>query len=309
MKYPPGFRFLPFTLITLIIGAALFAASGFTQQSTQERAVWDVQMAPNAQATSTITLENRCKQNHTFTVTGQDTPFLQLSAAATVNVPGNSMYNLPIRFNTNGMKGGQYPGNVVVKCDTCRKEKTCKQDREILPIHLLVLEESGAQMTPGNPTPPQAPGPPITLQEKPGLGKVLATASADGEGFDEKGNKKTYKAIPYDDKIKPCATDNCPKLQTAGSGKDTKIFCQHIDLCGGKGDDCKNATCHMLVATIDPDHPGKWEGYAGSGGHGMIESEKSMDGKGKDKEKYKKKQIEDFGFKPEKGKAYRCACY
>jgi hypothetical protein len=309
MRYTPRLQFSPFILITLIIGAALFAASAFTQQSTQERVVWDVQMAPNAQATSTITLQNQCKQTHTFTVTGQETPFLQLLAAATVNLPGNSMYNLPIRFNTNGMQAGQYPGTVVVKCDTCRKEKNCKQDREILPVHLLVLQESGAQMTPGNPTQPQVPGPPITLQEKPGPPKVLPTASADGEGFDEKGNKKSYKAVPFDDRAKPCKTDNCPKLQTTGSGKDTKIFCQHIDLCGGNGEDCKNATCHMLVATVDAKDPGKWEGYTGSTAHGMIESEKSMDGKGKDKATYKKKQIEEIAFKPEKGKAYRCSCY
>jgi len=106
MKHRPNFRFLPRILIALSIVSALFAASAFTQQSAQERPVWDVKMAPGAQASSNITIQNQCQREHTFTVTGQQTPFLQLLAPPTVNVPGNSSYNLPVRFNTNGMKCG-----------------------------------------------------------------------------------------------------------------------------------------------------------------------------------------------------------
>jgi len=64
----------------------------------------------------------------------------------------------------------------------------------------------------------------------------------------------------------------------------------------------------MLVATIDGKDPGKWEGYQATAGHGMIASEKAIKGQ-KDKDKYKKKEIEDYAFKPVKGKAYRCSCY
>ena len=296
-------------LAVLATGTLLLTSYAWTQQPTVERPVWDVQMARNAQAKSTITILNQCQQTHAFTVTEQQTPFLQLLAAPTVNVPGKSNYEVPVRFDTNGMNAGEYQGTVFVKCDTCRKEKTCGQDREVLPLHLVVRGEDGPQMTPENPTQPQVPGPPITLQEKTSPPKTLATASADGEGFDEKGNKLDYKTVPYPDGIKPCKTDNCPKLQTTGSGKDLKIYCQHIELCGGSGEDCKNATCHMLVATMDAKElPGKWEGYAATAGHGMISSEKSIKGQ-KDKDKYKKKEIEDYAFKPVKGKAYRCSCY
>src|SRR5882762_7982826 len=100
MKYRPNFRFLLLILIALIIGAALFAASAFTQQAAQERPVWDVKMAPGAQASSNIAIQNQCQREHSFTVTGQQTPFLQLLAPPTVTVPGNSSYDLPVRFNT-----------------------------------------------------------------------------------------------------------------------------------------------------------------------------------------------------------------
>src|SRR5213076_2704993 len=128
--------------IFLFTGAALVATYASTQQSQQERPLWDVQLARNAQAGSNITIQNQCQQTHTFTVTEQQTPFLQLLAAPTVKVAGRSSYNLPVRFNTNGMNAGQYQGSVVIKCETCRNEPTCKQDREVLAVRLTVLQDS-----------------------------------------------------------------------------------------------------------------------------------------------------------------------
>jgi probable HAF family extracellular repeat protein len=147
------------TTIFLVIGIALFAAYAWTQESQQERPVWDVQLARNAQASSSITIRNQCQQTHTFTVTPQQTPFLQLLAAPTVNVAGNSSYELPVRFDTTGMNAGQYQGTVLVKCDTCRREGTCKQDREILPVRLTVLPDGTQPRPTATPTPTPTPRP------------------------------------------------------------------------------------------------------------------------------------------------------
>src|SRR5882672_2271083 len=129
-------------MAALLVGTVFFAAHAWTQQSTQERQLWEVQLARDAQANSTITIQNQCQQTHSFNVIQQQTPFLQLLAAPLVNVPGNSSYNLPVRFNTNGLNPGQYQGTVIVKCETCSKESTCKQDREILPIRLTVVDNA-----------------------------------------------------------------------------------------------------------------------------------------------------------------------
>src|SRR6266850_306319 len=134
-------------MAALLVGTVFFAAHAWIQQSTQERQLWEVRLARDAQANSTITIQNHCQQPHNFNVIQQQTPFLQLLAGPLVNVPGNSSYTLPVRFNTNGMNVGQYQGTVIVKCETCGKEKGCKQDREILPIRLTVVE---------NAKPPQA---------------------------------------------------------------------------------------------------------------------------------------------------------
>ena len=297
MRHHPTFRFLPRILIAFIIGAAIFAASAFTQQSNQERPVWDVQMARNAQASSTITLQNQCKQTHTFTVTEQQLPFLQLLAAPTVNVPGNSSYNLPVRFNTNGMNAAQYQGTVVVKCETCKKEKTCKQDREIVPVRLTVLAEDGPQFTPGNPTQPQVPGPPISFQERPGK---LLTVNINGQGYGDDQKKKNDKySLPLPEDWKPCKNQGCPEIKTAPSGK---IYCQQVDKCGGA--DCKEAaTCHMVVANLKDGKAGPWNKTDSN--FGLVPKDKDLPKDSKEKEK----KIEANAISPDKNKVYGCGCF
>jgi probable HAF family extracellular repeat protein len=174
MKPNPRRRSCVLSIAVLIFATASFAAYAW-QQSGQERPVWDVQLARNAQASSNITIQNQCQQPHTFTVTAQQTPFLQFLATPTVNVPGNSSYNLPVRFNTNGMNAGQYQGTVIVKCETCSKEKTCKQDREILPLRLTVLENA----QPPQPIPTATPTPnPISIPAPTQMAEPTPTPTA-----------------------------------------------------------------------------------------------------------------------------------
>jgi probable HAF family extracellular repeat protein len=156
VKTKPNLRSRSLIMAALLVGTVFLAGQAWTQESTQEKPTWEVQLAPNAQANSTITIQNQCQQTHTFNIIQQQTPFLQLLAAPLVNVPGNSSYNLPVRFNTNGLNAGQYQGTVIVKCETCSKEKTCKQDREILPIRLTVVENAQAQPTPVSTATPSA---------------------------------------------------------------------------------------------------------------------------------------------------------
>jgi hypothetical protein len=90
-------------------------------------------------------------------------------AGASVSVHGNSSYNLLVRFSTDGMNAGQYQGSVLVKCENCRKEKGCQQDRELLPLRLVVLA-AGAK--PDNPTQPQVPGAPSMPDNKTPTGPI-----------------------------------------------------------------------------------------------------------------------------------------
>ena len=240
-------------LVALIIATALFAASASTQQSTQERAAWDVQMARNAQASSTITIRNSCSQTHTFTVTEQGTPFLQLLAAPTVKVRGHSSYNLPVRFNTSGMNAARYQGTVVVKCETCGKEKLCTQDRELLPVRLAVLPENappgavpGGLVIPG----PQPGGPPASGRPVIGAppGKPVATSTAKIAGWDPETGKNTEER-EFGDGQEPCKGKTCPAINKKPdkNKKDELLYCTVKD-CGTK--ECP-ASCRMFQAWKD----------------------------------------------------------
>ena len=150
-------------LMTFIVIAAavIFATLVRTQQQTpQPRPVWNVELAANAHASSNITIQNLCKKSHNFTVVAQQTPYLSLLGGNSVSVRGNSSYNLPVKFSTEGISAGQYDGSVVVKCENCRKEKGCEQDREIIPLHLVVLAAGTKENRPAQPQVPGAPLPP-----------------------------------------------------------------------------------------------------------------------------------------------------
>jgi len=282
---------------SLTFFAAICAIGLAQEQASQtERPVWDVQMARDAQATSTITIQNQCQQTHTFTVTSEKTPFLQLLAAETVAVSGHSNSELPVRFSTNGMSAGQYQGRVIVKCQTCRKEKTCKQDREILPLRLNVLGESGAQ--PENPQ-PQIPGPPLkgggasTPPIIAGPGGNTATIAV--KGYDPETDKEIG-SREFSDDQNPCKKQECSAVQKkVDKGKPTgDIYCPAKDKCGGK--DCPTSSCRMFFAWKD------------------AKTYKANNANGTDKDPEKWKLMEggvgdNKAITPEKGKlVYACGC-
>ena len=275
---------------------AIFTSYAWTPQAPQERPVWDVQMTVNAQAKSTITIQNQCQQTHSFTVTQERTPFLQLLAPATVSVSGHSSYELPVRFNTSGMNAGQYDGSVLVKRDSCRKEKTCKQDREILPVRLNVLGESGGQTE--NPQ-PRVPGPPIkggAGQTPPiiaGPGGITATIAI--KGYDPDTDKEIA-TREFSDDQNPCKKQECSAVQKKmEKGKPTgDIYCPAKDKCGGR--DCSNSSCRMFYAWKDA----------------KTYKDKNPNGTDKDAEKWKLMDGgvgENKAITPEKGKlVYACGC-
>ena len=252
------------TLVTLTltsISIVVIAAHAWTQQSTQERPVWDVQMARNTQAMSTITIQNQCQQSHSFSVNGQQTPYLQLLEASAVEVAGHSSYQLPVRFNTNGMNAGPYQGTVIVKCETCRKEKTCKQDREVLPIRLIVGGENGPQMVP---QPETSPSPTANPQEKPKATPTATPTPTTGQGptrpaYDEKGKpiKDDKRDFDSDDQknypIEKCA--ECSVPQVVEDNKEKFVQCEGVCIGGDKCPIPGGYTCNLFVAEKEKKNP------------------------------------------------------
>jgi len=248
------------TLMTLVltsISIAVIGAHAWTQQSPQERPVWNVQMARNAQAASTITIQNQCQQTHSFTVTGQQTPYLQLPVAANVEVAGHSSYELPVRFNTNGMNAGPYQGTVIVKCETCRKEKTCKQDREVLPVRLIVGGENGPQMVPqpeSSPSPTAQPKATPTPTPTPTTGTGSTRPAYDENGKPIKDDTREFD--PGDQgnyPIEKCA--ECSVPQVIEENKEKFVQCAGICIAGDGCHIPKGYTCNLFVADKEKNNP------------------------------------------------------
>lgn len=144
------------TLILILVGA-------FLAQQPPQSAPWDVTMKTNIVADSTLSVVNRCKQNHQFQIQTQNVPFLQVPTNQ-ANVKGGQTQVVPVKFDTRNLTPGAYQGQVLVTCVSCKSEATCMQDREVLQVVLRVTSESPESASPGAATTNPPTNPPATSQ-------------------------------------------------------------------------------------------------------------------------------------------------
>lgn len=156
-----------FCLLFLLPLIALVAA-----QPPVQAPAWDVTLKTNTVADSTLTVANRCKKSHQFQIQIQNLPFLHLSTNQT-NVKGGETQVLPVKFDTTNLAPGIYQGAVLVICQTCKSEGTCKQDREVLPVILRVTGDSPASVPQTAPTPNQPANTPTTASLNPSACPLL----------------------------------------------------------------------------------------------------------------------------------------
>ena len=127
--------------LSILISIFIFAAGLLAQT---EKPAWNVTLETNKTARSNLTVQNRCKKKHRFSIDLQNVPFLELSQNQ-VEVSGGKNVNVPVRFNTTNIRPNRYEGQVLVICQTCKSEPTCTQDRETLPV---ILNVSGGTSAP-----------------------------------------------------------------------------------------------------------------------------------------------------------------
>ncbi len=120
-----------YTFIVLMLSCALFA------QQPKEQPAWNVTLEANKKAPSNITVQNRCKKKHSFEIRPENVPFLEISQTE-LKVKGGKDKLVPVMFNTINLIPKTYEGQVLVICTSCKKEPTCTQDRETLPVILNV---------------------------------------------------------------------------------------------------------------------------------------------------------------------------
>lgn len=135
------------TLVALIFACVLFSLSVFAQNPG-----WNVTLQRNTTARSNVEVINQCQGTHNFKLEFHNVPFLQPQATTQTQVGGGQSRQIPVIFNTNGLLPGNYQGEVLVICESCKSEPTCRQDRERLPVNLTIANP--------NPTPTPWPANP-----------------------------------------------------------------------------------------------------------------------------------------------------
>jgi subtilisin family serine protease len=99
---------------------------------------------------STIVTENVCQGRHHFEVVNPPLPaFMRLSAESAADINPLSRHVFPVEFDTTGLAAGLYQGTVTVRCLTCRTERGCLKDRDVLHIFMTVEPEDAKNFVPG----------------------------------------------------------------------------------------------------------------------------------------------------------------
>ena len=173
-------RYLP--LLSLL---ATLVLVGVAPAVAEDQPAWDVTLKPDFQARSTLTVNNRCIRRHTFTVTKENLPFIHFLAEPKLSVPATSSHQLPIQFDTTGMKAGEYQGVVVVTCVSCGNEPTCTQDRERLPVNLTVTAPRATPAEPATETPGEpGSGPTSTRSKEPSAAQPTPQPEQESSGLE-----------------------------------------------------------------------------------------------------------------------------
>lgn len=138
---------------------------------------WRFSIKQNQTASSNIQASNICRQPHRFVIETQGLPaFMSLQGASGFTVPPQSQYLLPVQFNSAGLSLGLHEGRVVIRCLSCREEKTCSQDYQRLHIYMTV-EAPAATATP-SPQPAGTPAPSTVLPAGTGISPATVPLSS-----------------------------------------------------------------------------------------------------------------------------------
>jgi Subtilase family len=125
-------RSIAFALLCQAAGSTVFAAG--------PPKLWDLALARNKSARTTVTALNRCHAQHSFEITKDPAlGWFALTGGARVDVPPGGSAPAPARIDTSGLDPGEYEGNISVRCLDCSSEPACTQDVDVVRARLKVL--------------------------------------------------------------------------------------------------------------------------------------------------------------------------
>ena len=155
MRFTVFKAWVPFPMLTYWVLAVLALAISAAGQVAPTAGAGDNQMdwrftiKANKVAPSSLTAENECRRRHRLEIDVSTLPpFMQLMGDSSFEVEPRSQHEVPVRFDTRGLKAGEYQGLVVIKCVTCSTEVGCRQDRKTIHVYMTVRSQSNEAFVP-----------------------------------------------------------------------------------------------------------------------------------------------------------------
>jgi hypothetical protein len=101
---------------------------------------WRVELEEGQKHFSTLAIRNICKRPHSFRVQEKINYLTFAEPTADLLVPPASTRAIKALFDATGLKSKTYHDKVIVDCLDCKKEKGCSQDRDEIPVELIVTK-------------------------------------------------------------------------------------------------------------------------------------------------------------------------
>lgn len=204
-------------LLTIVLFAAslLYAMSGPPPSAADglSQDVWRVEVEEGRSARSTPTINNRCSAPHLFRVRSDAKFFHFEEQTNQVPIEAGSGRRLGVRLDATGFKGRALRGRVVIECVDCKKEHGCKQERDKLPIEMVVI---GPRPAAPPPVPGSVKGRVVNPRNEPVVGVQVRVPARDAALTNDRGEFNLV-GLP--------ATERLPVSFSARSFMDTtKIY-------------------------------------------------------------------------------------
>ncbi len=101
---------------------------------------WDMELAKDRQAKTTVSVANRCFASHSFELSkGPEMAWFNFIGEPKLRVSRGENRAIEAQIDTRALEPGIYRGEVLVKCTDCAKEPGCSQDRDIFSVRLKVI--------------------------------------------------------------------------------------------------------------------------------------------------------------------------
>lgn len=147
-KTQPGRQWVFFGLFALTI--SLLAISSMPSAAQKggppippaPPAGWRVELEEGQKHFSTLAIRNICQQRHTFRVLSHIKYLTFAEPTNDLLVQPGATRPIKALFDATSLKSKTYHDKVIVECRDCGNEKRCSQDRDEIPVELIVTKSS-----------------------------------------------------------------------------------------------------------------------------------------------------------------------